>query len=66
MNLEPHVNLVNLKEKVLKGEDIPAEEYSKVIADLRENRMAGAASGGTAKPKVTKEQADKALDDLFS
>ena len=66
MNLEIHVKLIELKERVLKGEDIPAAEYSKIISELREDRMAGAAAGGTTKKVTTQEEADKALDDLFA
>ena len=66
MNLEIHGKLIEFKERVLKGEDIPAAEYSKIISELREDRMAGAAAGGTTKKVTTQEEADKALDDLFA
>ncbi len=65
MNIETHVKLVDLKERVLKGEDIPPEEYSRIISDLREDRQAGAASGGSTKKQISQEVAEKALNDLF-
>jgi len=62
-------DLIDLRARVLNGEDIPAEEYARVVENLRIHREAAAAkpkktgnSGGKTKKQITQEQADAILD----
>ena len=60
--MEAVEQLQDLRRKVLKGEDISAEEYARVIDDLRVDRRAGA-----SKPKAKKGKAMPAVEvDLFA
>jgi len=62
-------DLLDLRQKVLNGEDIPPEEYRKIIDAIREDRRAGAES---AKSKAAKTKgkvtplSDSEIDDLFA
>jgi len=69
--MEYERDLLDLRQRVLAGDDIPPEEYKRIIDAIREDRRAGAESAKTraaktsGKAKVT-PLSDSEIDDLFS
>ena len=55
------LDIEELTRRVLNDEEVTAEEYSELIASLREGRVAGA---GTKKSNIPSTLPDN-LDDLF-
>lgn len=60
--------LYDLRERVRKGEDVPPEEYAKIVEALRQNRKNAAKSGSKVKgPSKTgmRELTEDQLLNLF-
>ena len=50
--------LNDLRNRVLAGETIPPEEYSRIIADIRQERIAAASRPPSPKKKTTRINPD--------
>lgn len=66
-DVEVQQRLADLREKVLKNEEIPASEFAEIIDQLREGRKASARSSSKGKKKVDEALAalPADLNDLF-
>ena len=60
--METHIKLQDLRQRVLRGDSPSAEEYKKVLDDIRQDRV----SAGEAKAKKTKASVIEIdPDDIF-
>ena len=67
MNESPEIpTLEDLRQKVLAGQEVTAEEYNQIISALRQNRRSAApekaTKGGTTRAKLSPEQGQALLD----
>lgn len=60
--MEVHEKLQDLRQRVLRGEEVPAKDYKEVIDDLREGRRATAA---TKAAKSASKVREVDPDDIF-